>query len=271
MYSPKEIIDGLRLKEGEVLLWTAELDSVTETRLEQLARLLSQDEEQRASRFRFERDRTRFIVCRGILREILGTYLQRDPERINFDYGPQGKPYLERSDGQTGGSLYFNVSHSSGWAIYALGFGEVGVDLEFVKPIPEMQALVDQHFSVAERSAFASVSPDLKLKAFYSCWTRKEAYVKACGGGLRMPLDQFDVSVDPTSPARLLSAGGVSGDCLPWALHSFDLSAGAVGALVCRGESEPCLCGGWPPMSDPRGHQPSPALKGPMTDRRSLE
>jgi phosphopantetheinyl transferase len=100
--------------------------------------------------------------------------------------------------------VHFNVSHSSGWAIYALGLGEVGVDLEFVRPIPEMQALVDQYLSVAERSGFGSVPDDQELKAFYNCWTRKEAYVKVLGGGLFIPLDQFDVSVDPNSPARLV-------------------------------------------------------------------
>ncbi len=219
MYLLKGMIDAPRLKEGEVLVWTAELDSVTEARLGQIARLLSRDEGQRASRFHFERDRKRFIVCRGILREILGTYLQVNPDRIDFTYGPQGKPYLKDSEGQTDGSVFFNVSHSSGWAIYALGLGEVGVDLEFVRPIPEMQALVDQYFSVAERSAFRSVAPDLKLKAFYSCWTRKEAYVKACGGGLQIPLDQFDVSVDPSSPARLLRVQETPGEQLPWSLH----------------------------------------------------
>jgi 4'-phosphopantetheinyl transferase len=271
MYFPKEIIDGLRLKEGEVLVWTAELDSVTETRLEQLARLLSQDEEQKASRFRFERDQKRFTVCRGILREILGTYLKKDPKKIDFNYGPQGKPYLKGSDRQADGSLYFNVSHSSGWAIYALGLGEVGVDLEFVRPIPEMQALVDQYFSVAERRAFGSVLPNLQLKAFYHCWTRKEAYVKACGGGLQIPLDQFDVSVDPELPAQLIRVQQTPGDQLPWSLHSFDPSAEAVAALVCPKNNEPCLCGSWPPMSHLRGHQPSPALKGLMTDPRSLE
>jgi 4'-phosphopantetheinyl transferase len=239
------IIDAPRLEEGEVLVWTAALDGVIEAHLEQLARLLSRDENERASRFRFERDRKRFTVCRGILREILGTYLRKDPERIDFTYGPQGKPYLKGSDRQANGSLYFNVSHSSGWAIYALGLSEVGVDLEFVRPIPEMQALVDQYFSVAERRAFGSVPPNLQSKAFYHCWTRKEAYVKALGGGLFIPLDQFDVSVDPNSPTRLISAQGIPGDQLPWSLHSFDLSTEVVGALVCPRNNELRFCGSW--------------------------
>ena len=232
--------------DGRVLVWTAALDDTTEARFEQLARLLSQDENQRALRFRFESDRKRFIVCRGVLREILGTYLRKHPETIDFNYGPQGKPYLKSLEGQNARSLYFNVSHSSGWAIYALGLAEVGVDLEFVSPIPEMQALVEQYFSVAERSAFGSIPTYLRVKAFFNCWTRKEAYVKACGGGLLMPLDQFDVSVDLESPARLIHVKGIPGDRLPWSLHSFDLSTEVVASLVCPKDNEPCLCGRWP-------------------------
>jgi 4'-phosphopantetheinyl transferase len=247
-------MDVPRLKKGQVAVWTAELDNVTETRSGQLVRSLSLDENQRALRFRFERDRNRFVVGRGVLREILGTYLQIDPEKVDFNYGPQGKPYLKEPSGYALGSLFFNVSHSADQAIYALGLGEVGVDLEVVRPIPEMQALIDQYFSVAERSAFGSVSPDQKLKAFYNCWTRKEAYVKACGDGLLISLDQFDVSIEPELPARLLRVQGTSGDQLPWSLHSFDLSTEAVAALVCLRDDEPYLCGRWPAQEDAENH-----------------
>lgn len=234
-------IDGLPLREGEILVWTAELDNATETRLRQLARLLSRDENQRALRFRFERDRNRFVVWRGVLREILGTYLQRNPEEIEFNYGPQGKPYSH----DPARPLYFNVSHSSSRAIYALGLSELGVDLESVRSIPEMQQLVNQHFSAAERSAFDSVPHDLRVKAFYSCWTRKEAYVKAYGGGLSIPLDQFYVSVDPRSPARLVRVQGTPGNQLRWSLHGFEPSTDTVAALVCAKDSAPHLCGCW--------------------------
>ena len=235
------------LANRRVLVWTAVLDDTAGGRFEQLARLLSSDESQRARRFRFERDRTRFIVCRGVLREILGTYLGKNPEAIVFSYGPQGKPYLKGTEGQIDGSVYFNVSHSSGLAIYALGLGEVGVDLEFLRPIPEMEALVDQYFSVAERSAFGSISLDQRVKAFFNCWTCKEAYVKACGGGLLIPFDQFEVSFVPGSPIRLIRVQGPAGDQSRWSLHSFDFSTEVVAALVCEKDTEPCLCGSWPP------------------------
>ena len=247
-------MDVPRLRKGQVAVWTAELDKVTETRSRQLVRSLSLDENQRALRFRFERDRNRFVVGRGILREILGAYLQINPEKVDFNYGPQGKPYLKEPSGCALGPLKFNVSHSADQVIYALGLGEVGVDLEYVRPIPEMQALIDQYFSVAERSAFGSVSPDQKLKAFYNCWTRKEAYVKACGDGLLIPLDQFDVSIEPELPARLLRVQGTLGDQLPWSLHSFDLSTEAVAALVCLRDDEPHLCGRWPAQEDAESH-----------------
>jgi 4'-phosphopantetheinyl transferase len=109
------------LAQGQVPLWTAVLDNVAHARLQQLASFLSPDEHQRALRFRFERDRNRFIACRGILREILGACLRKDPGRIDFDYGCQGKPYLKREDRSAPESLYFNVSHSHGWAITHLG------------------------------------------------------------------------------------------------------------------------------------------------------
>jgi 4'-phosphopantetheinyl transferase len=118
-----------------------------------------------------------------------------------------------------------------------VAFGEVGVDVEVIRPVPEMADLVERYFSASERNAFASLAPGLQLKAFFSCWTRKEAFVKASGEGLAIPLDQFDVSLDPTLPARLIGARGVSGHALDWDLHNLDLSADTVGALVCQRNS----------------------------------
>jgi 4'-phosphopantetheinyl transferase len=241
--------DVLRLGNGQILVWTTALDSAAEARHEQLAGLLSRDENHRVLRLHFERDRKRFIVCRGVLREILGTYLETDPAKLVFSYGPQGKPYLKIPNERP---LHFNVAHSLGWAIYALGFGEIGVDLELMRPIPEMQALVDQCFSAGEVSAFYSIPAALRLRAFFSCWTRKEAYVKACGDGLSIPLDQFDVSVDPGLPPCLVSVRGTPGAHLPWTLFSFDLWTDAVAALVCPRHNKPLLCGSWPYQSGSR-------------------
>ena len=216
-----------------MFLWTAALDSIARERLGNLQSLLSPDEKQRAFRFRFEIDRNRFITCRGILRELLGSCLGIEPPRICFTYGPHGKPQLNLPNEGKKGVLGFNLSHSASWAVYAVAFGNVGVDLEVIRPVPEMDALVECYFSASERNAFASFAPELRLKAFFNCWTRKEAYVKACGGGLSIPLDQFEVSLDPTSPARLIGAQGVSAHELEWDLHNLDLSADTVGALVC--------------------------------------
>jgi 4'-phosphopantetheinyl transferase len=106
-------------------------------------------------RFRLERDRNRFIACRGVLREILGACFRKELEGIDFDYGCQGKPYLKREDRSAPESLYFNVLHSHGWATYALGISELGVDLDLMQFIPEMQAILDRNFS--ERIAFHSI------------------------------------------------------------------------------------------------------------------
>jgi len=233
--------------EKEVLIWIAGLDNIAESRLIQLSDLMSEDEDQRASRFRFERDRRRFVACRGMLREILGTYLEMDPERINFGYGAYGKPYVKTQTGSVLRAVSFNLSHSAGRAIYAVSTNEVGVDLEVIRPIPEMDALVARHFSDSERTAFKSIAADLRLRAFYNCWTRKEAYVKACGDGLSIPLDQFDVSLDTNAPDLLIRVAGVSGNLLPWELYSFDISTDAVAALACRRNSQPFLCDCWSP------------------------
>jgi 4'-phosphopantetheinyl transferase len=107
--------------------------------------------------------------------------------------------------------------------------------------IPEMQALVDRNFSLAERIAFHSIPAELRTKAFFTCWTRKEAYVKACGDGLLIPLDQFDVSLDPDSPACLLRVQDLTGEEVPWSLHSFDLPTDAIAALVCLKKYKPRL------------------------------
>jgi 4'-phosphopantetheinyl transferase len=239
-------MDASLLAEGQILIWTTRLDNVGDVRLAQLANSLSADENQKALRLRFERDRKRFIVGRGVLREILGTYLKTNPEKIAFGYGSQGKPFLKVRNQRTVTPLHFNLSHSSGWVIYALALNEVGLDLEFVRPIPELHGLVERCFSAGEVEAFYSVPSALRLKAFFNGWTRKEAYVKACGEGLSIPLDQFDVTIDPGLPARLVSVRGIPGAQLSWTLFSFDPWPESVAALVCPRNSKPCLCGSWP-------------------------
>src|SRR5207249_8265351 len=149
------------------------------------------------------RARDRFIVGRAVLRLILAGYVHELPRRLRFDYGPHGKPALAH-DGKPH-ATHFNVSHSQGLAVYAITRGkEIGIDIEYVCPARSIDAVAETAFSPWELAALQSLPPDRRQIAFFTCWTRKEAYLKARGEGLSLPLEQFDVSLAPGEPAALL-------------------------------------------------------------------
>lgn len=154
---------------------------------------LSPDEQQRAARFAFERDRQRYIAGRGLLRQILGVYLQQDPATLSFCYGPYGKPSLAHGPQD----LYFNLSHSADWALYAIASIPVGIDLEALRPVPQMDGIVKRYFSELEQQTFRALPEALQPTTFFRAWTCKEAYLKAIGQGLTLPLSQIDVELDP--------------------------------------------------------------------------
>jgi 4'-phosphopantetheinyl transferase len=172
----------LRLEKNDVHLWRASLDhhALDIPQFEQS--LLSRDERLRASRLRFTRDRRRFIAGRGILRLILGSYAGCAPADLVFSYGHGGKPSV---DMPAGGDLLFNVSHSEALALYAISAaGEVGVDVERVREIPEWAHIAALCFTKEENVLLASASPSERCKLFFQAWTRKEAVAKAAGTGL---------------------------------------------------------------------------------------
>ncbi|HET7132461.1 MAG TPA: 4'-phosphopantetheinyl transferase superfamily protein, partial [Gammaproteobacteria bacterium] len=156
------------------------------------------------------------------------------PRAITFTYGPHGKPRL---GGKHASCLRFNVSHAG--EVAALAFadrGEIGVDIEALRPVPDAEAIARGFGSMAERSAWDSLAPRQKLLGFFNWWTRKEAFVKACGGGLSAPLDTFDVSFTPGTPARLLRVAGLTGDQAGWTLHAFIPGPRLAGAVACMAE-----------------------------------
>jgi len=163
---------------------------------------LSDSEKQRAARFVFEQDRCRFIVCRALLRGVLAKTLNLSPEAIHFEYGRKGKPQLDNNP------LFFNLSHSSDQAcIVTCRDTAVGVDVERIRP-PTRHTWVDlaqRFFSPAEIAELNALPNPQQSDAFFTCWTRKEAYLKLHGLGLALPLNQFSVSVSPATPARLRS------------------------------------------------------------------
>lgn len=219
---------------GEVHLWSSELDLPGEVR-RGLEKSLSPDEVERAQRFHFERDRNRFVVRRGLLRVLLGRYLEMPPRAIRFTYTDLGRPGLAGGSGTSG--LQFNLSGSQGRAIYAVACEQsVGVDIERVRPIPEADRIAELYFSAVERESLRSLPPELQAIGFFNCWTAKEALLKARGYGLSYPLNSFAVTVLPSAPARLLSVAGDEHEAARWSLVRLEPGAGYVATVAVEGE-----------------------------------
>jgi 4'-phosphopantetheinyl transferase len=224
-------------------VWHVALDPEPD-RLRELEATLSGDERERADRFRFERDRRRYIAARGALREVLGSRLGTEPAALRFDYGEQGKPVLR--PGQGGGELFFNVAHSGDRGALVVGtVPEIGIDVEVVRTIRDAASIATRFFSYQESAAIAALPPALRLQAFFLCWTRKEAFIKALGEGLSHPLDAFAVSVAPGEPARLLYADTAVGALDEWRLHDLSDLPGFACAVAVQGDASDVRVGWW--------------------------
>jgi 4'-phosphopantetheinyl transferase len=191
---------------------------------------LAVDEIQRMNRFRFERHRKLFVLARGLLRTILASYIQLPADRITFQYGPRGKPTLCP---EFQADIDFNLAHSEDCVLYAFTrHCELGVDLELVRQMPEATSIAKQFFAESEYADLLSVAPEKQARAFYNCWTRKEAYVKANGQGLSVPLNRFRVSLLPEQPSAFLDLEGDEFPISQWTLLHLDSFEGYVGALA---------------------------------------
>ena len=231
---------GLALSGGQVHLWRASLDLSPEG-LGQMEKFLSAEERARAGRFHFAQDRRRFVAGRGVLRTLLGRYLGLEPAYVRFSLGPYGKPYL--AEGMGDGGMCFNLAHSGEIALYAFCLHrQVGVDVEQLRFIDDAGQVASQFFSAHERTVWDSVPMEQKQEAFYNCWTRKEAYIKATGRGLSERLDLIDVSLVPGAPAELLSVGASREEALRWSLTSLRPGEGYVAALVVEGHGWRLRC-----------------------------
>ena len=212
----------------EVHVWFVELEASVAS-VEACRRSLSGDESERASRFCSERLGTAFTLSRGILRVLLGRYLAIEPNSIRFAYGARGKPRLSFTETP----LEFNLAHSRRLATYAFAVGcELGVDIEEVRPIPDQEDIVRRLFSREECAEWLGLDLSQRDEAFFHCWTRKEAYIKALGDGLSVPLDSFRVSLGPGVPAALIHAAGDPGAAGKWSLCSLAPGAGYIGSLA---------------------------------------
>jgi 4'-phosphopantetheinyl transferase len=218
------------LSGADVDLWSFPLD-VEPARLEALRALLSPDENERAEGFVFPRHRDRFRAGRGQLREILARYRGVAPGAVAFEYGPQGKPRLAGH-----APVRFNLSHSEHEAVVAVARDhEVGIDIEIVRPTVECESLAERFFSPAETKALLTLPSSHRARAFYAYWTCKEAFLKAKGGGLNIPLDEFEVSFDEGSE-RIVRTDWDPREAERWSLRVLPAPAGFAAALVVEGE-----------------------------------
>ncbi len=228
----------------EVHLWCAVLDQPDVT-VQKLAETLAPDERLRAERFHFERDRRRFIVGRGVLRTILGRYLRLEPNRLQFCYGPCGKPALAGMSTRPEGRLCFNLAHSQSLALYAVTYErEIGVDIEYIHAMPEAEQIATRFFSAQENAVLRLLPSQQKQEAFFNCWTRKEAYIKALGDGLAQPLAEFDVSLAPGEPASLRISGDAQA-AARWSIQALTPASGYVAALAVKGHGWQLKCWQW--------------------------
>lgn len=213
-------------------IWRANLDRPTEE-IQEFRAMLSPDEQQRADRFYFDRDRHHFIVGRGILRTILGRYLNLKPSQISFRYSSRGKPTLANVGLEE--KLCFNVSHSNGFALYAIAKDtSIGIDLEYMRLMPDAEQLANRFFTDRESEAIAALPPEKKQAGFFNAWTRKEAYLKATGDGLA-GLQQVEVSLIPDEPAALLSINDDRTLASRWSLYDLKPHPDYAGAVAIEG------------------------------------
>jgi 4'-phosphopantetheinyl transferase len=212
------------------LVWKAWLD-VDRAQPAPYRALLSSDELSRAMRYRKDADRDRYVVRRAVLRIVLGRVLGIPQHLLRFGYGPSGKPYIDRP--AAGRALRSSVSHADGLAVFGCAFGrDVGVDVERVCVHPDLLAVAESCFSTREQAELRTLPHTSQARAFYRCWTRKEAYVKAIGSGLRASLRDFEVSLDTDKPASLLRVGWSESEPARWRMEELDVPFGYIGAVV---------------------------------------
>jgi 4'-phosphopantetheinyl transferase len=224
---------GLRIEPREVHVWRAELRQAVHV-IDGLRATLDTEELSRANRFVFERHRLRYVAAHGMLRQLLSAYVGIAPDRIELGRARYGKPYL-LGDGARS-ALRFNLAHSSDLMLVAIGVRrELGVDLEFIGRRRDVAGIARHFFSPNEVTTLTALPADERLAAFYRCWTRKEAYIKACGRGLKMRLDDFDVSLEPGVSRGLLRSALATDEPERWRFADLRAGPGFEAALAVEG------------------------------------
>lgn len=211
------------LPDREVRVWRCNVKFPPVT-VEALEKLLGEEEKAKAGRFHFPKDRDRYILGRGLLRLLLGHYLQRDPPSLQFVYSAKGKPFLKDE------AVQFNISHSGDMVLLGMSRDRaIGVDVEQIRPLPDALKLARRFFCEAEWEKIRGLPSNLTSRTFFTAWTRKEAFLKATGEGI-VGLKDVEVSLLPDEPARLYRIEGKIAK--GWQLESLDLGDDYAGAVV---------------------------------------
>jgi 4'-phosphopantetheinyl transferase len=215
----------LMLPDRDLQIWSTHLDR-NRDEIDEFKQFLNPSERQRAAKFINPQHGERWIVARGYLRQILSQYLDLPPAQIEFTYSEQGKPAIQNSQ------IQFNLSHTRDRAVYAINAQyPIGIDIEYIHPIAAAD-LVDRFFSSAERTSFHNLPSDIHQAAFFHAWVQKEAYLKARGTGLHTPLDKIEVSIDPRTPAAIISAP--TDDI--WQIQKLEIAPDYASAVVIGGD-----------------------------------
>jgi 4'-phosphopantetheinyl transferase len=230
----------LDLSSEEVHVWRLPLDRFT-GKFEEFRDILSQNENERADRFRFEKDRRNYVVRHGLMRILLGgIYLRCQPSTVRFIDGSCGKPAIVSTNDYP--DLRFNLSHSDGLALFALGKGrELGIDLERENPDKVDEGMVNQFFHQTEARELSEAPREDRIRNFFRCWTRKEAYVKARGKGLSLPLDSFAVTTNRNLNLTLKDDMDPD-EAYAWKFLNLTPAIGFAGCLVVQGSDWRLRC-----------------------------
>ncbi len=231
------------LDHHEVHVWCVPL-TASPPELQRLRQFLSRDEQARAERFLFEKHRHRFAVGRGYQRELLARYVHAAPASLAFQYEGLGKPRLTDSTENAG--LCFNFSNSGDLGLLAITLNaELGVDIEKIRELSDMSGLANRFFCVEEAEFISAQEGRDRLAAFFRCWTRKEAYLKAIGKGLTVPLNRVVVSTEADGPAEIISIGDSASKATQWRLAHLQPAAGYIGAVALPRHGDAIRCWSW--------------------------
>jgi 4'-phosphopantetheinyl transferase len=221
------------LPNDEVHVWYASRRCEA-SEVKKLSEYLDEAERGRAERFHFKEDGQGFIIARGLLRLLLSRYLKLSPERLRFDYNPYGKPAVAADS--SGSDIRFNLSHKGGLILYAFCVGrEIGIDVEQLRAELDILSIARSYFSDAEVARLGSLPAGMRRRGFFNAWARKEAYIKALGRGLSQPLNQFEVSLAPGEPARLLRAAHDDREVMRWRLLELPVGQEYAAAIAVEG------------------------------------